>query len=49
MLTDLPLSTVIVEIIRHTPRYVWAILATLVMLGLLQAHRRFGNAGCGDG
>lgn len=31
-----PLSIVIVEVIRHTPTYVWGILATLVVLGSLQ-------------
>ena len=36
MLADLPLSTVIVEIVRHTPAYVWAILAALVALGAIQ-------------
>ena len=36
MLADLPLSTVIVEIVRHTPAYVWAILAALVTLGAIQ-------------
>ncbi|HEX7436967.1 MAG TPA: DUF6622 family protein [Caldimonas sp.] len=33
---DLPLSIVITEIIRHTPGYVWALLAALVVLGGLQ-------------
>jgi hypothetical protein len=36
MLAALPLSTVIVEIVRHTPAYVWAILAALVALGAIQ-------------
>jgi hypothetical protein len=36
MPSNLPLSTVIVEIISHTPGYVWAILAALVVLGSLQ-------------
>ena len=36
MPSNLPLATVIVEIIRHTPPYVWAILAALVVLGSLQ-------------
>jgi hypothetical protein len=40
MLADLPLSTVIVEIVRHTPAYVWAILAALVALGALQLRDR---------
>ena len=38
MPSNLPLSTVIVEIISHTPGYVWAILAALVVLGSLQLH-----------
>jgi hypothetical protein len=36
MPSNLPLATVIVEILRHTPNYVWAILAALIVLGLLQ-------------
>ncbi len=36
MPSNLPLATVIVEIVRHTPPYVWAILAALVVLGSLQ-------------
>ena len=36
MPTNLPLSTVIFEIIKHTPSYAWFILATLVLLGSLQ-------------
>lgn len=36
MPSNLPLSTVIVEIISHTPGYVWAILAALVVFGSLQ-------------
>lgn len=36
MPSNLPLSTVIVEILRHTPPYVWAILVGLIALGLLQ-------------
>ena len=36
MLSNLPLSTVIVEIVKHTPAYVWAILAALFALGSLQ-------------
>lgn len=31
-----PLSVVIVEVIKHTPAYVWLILAALVALGSLQ-------------
>ena len=36
MLSDLPFWTVVAQVIRHTPSYVWAILAALVVLGLLQ-------------
>lgn len=36
MPSNLPLLTVIVEIIRHTPLYVWVILAALVALGAMQ-------------
>lgn len=36
MPADLPLSTVVVEIVRHTPGYAWAILAVLVALGARQ-------------
>jgi hypothetical protein len=36
MLANLPLSTVILEILKHTPTYVWAILAGLIVLGSLQ-------------
>ena len=36
MLSDLPFWTVVAQVIRHTPPYVWAILAALVALGLLQ-------------
>jgi hypothetical protein len=32
----LPLSTVIAQIIQHTPLWVWGILAGLTLLGLLQ-------------
>jgi Family of unknown function (DUF6622) len=31
-----PLSIVIVEVLKHTPGYVWAILAALVIFGSLQ-------------
>jgi hypothetical protein len=31
-----PLSVIIVEVIKHTPAYVWVILAALVALGSLQ-------------
>ena len=31
-----PLSIVIVEVVRHTPTYVWGILAALVLFGSLQ-------------
>ncbi len=36
MPSNLPLATVILEIVRHTPAYVWAILAALVAAGLMQ-------------
>ena len=36
MPSDLPFWTVVSQVIRHTPPYVWAILAALVALGLLQ-------------
>lgn len=36
MPTDLPLSVVLPEIIRHTPHWAWAILAVLIALGLRQ-------------
>jgi hypothetical protein len=36
MPSNLPLATVVVEIVRHTPAYVWAILAALIALGALQ-------------
>ena len=36
MPSNLPLSTVVIEILRHTPNYVWAILVALIVLGLLQ-------------
>ena len=36
MPSNLPLATVIVEIVKHTPTYVWLILAALVALGSLQ-------------
>ena len=36
MPSHLPLATVIVEIVKHTPTYVWLILAALVALGSLQ-------------
>jgi hypothetical protein len=35
-----PLSIVIVEVLRHTPAYVWGILATLVVFGSLQMRDR---------
>jgi len=31
-----PLSIVVIEVLKHTPAYVWAILAALVVLGSLQ-------------
>ena len=36
MPSSMPLFTVIVEVIRHTPQWVWAVLALLVVLGSLQ-------------
>lgn len=36
MPSSMPLSTVIFEIIRHTPTWVWAVLALLIVLGSLQ-------------
>ena len=36
MPSGLPLATVVYEIVRHTPAYVWAILAALVFLGAIQ-------------
>ena len=36
MLSDLPFWTVVAQVVRHTPLYAWAILATLVVLGLAQ-------------
>jgi hypothetical protein len=36
MPTDLSLSTVILAVISHTPRYVWFILAGLIVAGSLQ-------------
>ena len=36
MLSDLSFWTVVAQIIRHTPPYVWAILLALVALGLMQ-------------
>ena len=36
MPTSMPLSTVILEVIRHTPTWVWAILAAITLLGALQ-------------
>jgi hypothetical protein len=33
---NLPLSIVIVEILKHTPSWVWAVLAAITLLGLLQ-------------
>jgi len=35
-----PLSAVIAAILSHTPTYVWAILAALVLLGSLQLRRQ---------
>jgi hypothetical protein len=37
---EAPLGTVIVAILSHTPGYVWAILAALVLLGSLQLRRQ---------
>ena len=36
MPSNLPVATLVVEIVKHTPVYVWLILATLVALGALQ-------------
>ena len=36
MPSNLPLSTVVLEIVRHTPGYVGLILAALIVLGALQ-------------
>jgi hypothetical protein len=36
MPSSMPMLTVIIEVIRHTPSWVWAILATLIVLGGLQ-------------
>lgn len=36
MPSHMPLTTVIIEVIRHTPLWVWAILALLIVLGGLQ-------------
>jgi len=36
MLSDLPLLTVVAQVIRHTPSYVWGILLALVAFGALQ-------------
>ena len=35
-MNHLPLSTVIVEIIKHTPLWVWGVLAAITLLGLHQ-------------
>lgn len=36
MPTDLPLTVLVPEIVRHTPPWAWAVLALLVALGLRQ-------------
>jgi hypothetical protein len=36
MPSDLPFWVVVSQVIRHTPSYVWAILAALIVLGLMQ-------------
>jgi len=36
MPSNLPLDVVIVEVVRHTPVWVWGILAAIVVLGALQ-------------
>ena len=36
MPSGLPLATVVFEILRHTPGYVWAILAALIAFGIIQ-------------
>ena len=35
-MNHLPLSTVIVQIVQHTPGWVWGILAAITLLGLHQ-------------
>jgi hypothetical protein len=40
MPTDLPLNIVIVEVVRHTPPWVWGLLAALVAFGLAQTRRQ---------
>jgi hypothetical protein len=37
---EAPVGTVVVAILSHTPTYVWAILAALVVLGSLQLRRQ---------
>lgn len=37
MPADLPLFTVITQVVTHTPLWVWSVLALLVVLGLRQA------------
>jgi hypothetical protein len=40
----MPLFTVILEVIRHTPHWVWAVLALLIVLGVSQLRaRRLGR------
>ena len=39
MPSDLPFWVVVFQVIRHTPGYVWAILAALIVLGLMQWRR----------
>jgi hypothetical protein len=36
MNVSLPLSVVVVEIFKHTPQWVWLILAAITLLGLMQ-------------
>jgi len=36
MNTNPPLSMVVIEILKHTPNWVWAILAAITLLGMMQ-------------
>jgi uncharacterized protein DUF6622 len=36
MQTSPPLSIVLIEIVKHTPQWVWAILATITVVGVMQ-------------
>jgi hypothetical protein len=37
---EMPLSFIVLEIVKRTPTWVWALLATLIVLGLLQMRER---------